>query len=74
MTTLKTYDIQFSDSTEANNKGFKFTLKDAENWIKNNLNTSYFSDYKGGTVSIICNETGEYEVEYDIDFLISKAI
>lgn len=31
----------------------------------NGTNESYFADYKGGTVSIVCNETGEtiYEEE-----------
>ena len=57
----KTYDIFFNDSEHSNNKGFKYSLKDAKDYIKtyNGTNESYFEDYKGGTVSIVCNETGE---------------
>lgn len=53
----RTYDIVFNDNENSNNKGFSLSLEEAENYIEGN--ESYFQDYKGGTVSIICNETGE---------------
>jgi hypothetical protein len=27
--------------------------------VNNGTDESYFADYKGGTVSVVCNETGE---------------
>ena len=63
---MKTYDVHFNDDQDSNNKGFETTIKDAISYIKsyNGTDTSYFSDYKGGTVSVVCNQTGEtvYEV------------
>ena len=55
----KTYDVQFDSETSSNNKGFKESLKYCKDYIKmhNGSNDSYFADYKGGTVSVICNET-----------------
>ena len=43
------------------NKGFAESLEYCRNYIKHNAGTdfSYFEDYKNGTVSIYCNETGE---------------
>jgi hypothetical protein len=62
-----TYDIHFNDSKDSNSKGFKMSLEEAKAYINanNGTNNSYFADYKGGTVSVICNETGEtaYETE-----------
>lgn len=62
-----TYDVHFNDSENSNNKGFKLTFDEAKAYIEANNGTdeSYFADYKGGTVSIVCNETGEtvYETE-----------
>lgn len=57
----KTYDIHFNDDANSNKKNFKLTFKECERYIRryNGTNNSYFSDYKGGTVSIVCNETGE---------------
>ena len=54
-----TYDVVFDSDTDSNNKGFKATLDFCENYIKmhNGTNESYFKNYKGGIVSIICNET-----------------
>lgn len=56
-----TYDVHFNDSTDSNNKGFKDSYNDCLSYIKQNngTNNSYFRDYKGGTVSIVCNQTGE---------------
>lgn len=57
----KTYDVVFSDDDNDDSKGFKESLEYCKNYIEQNNGTdnSYFADYKGGTVSIICNETGE---------------
>lgn len=62
MTTIeKTYDVLFNDENSSNNKGFKITLDQCLYYIQQNNGTgvSYFSDYIDGTVSIVCNETGE---------------
>ncbi|KGF19153.1 hypothetical protein HMPREF1651_10410 [Prevotella bivia DNF00188] len=58
---MNTYDIYFNDSENSNNKGFNMTLEEAKEYIRiyNGTNESYFADYKGGTVSIVCNENGE---------------
>jgi len=55
-----TYDIHFNDSENSNSKGFKKSLVFCLTYIEENngTNNSYFADYKGGSVSIICNETG----------------
>lgn len=60
--TTYTYDVVFNDSYDTNSKGFAVTKEEAINYIEmhNGTNYSYFADYKGGTVSVICNETGEY--------------
>ena len=65
---MKTYDLQFGDNNNSNNKGFEATLKYCKNYIKdyNGTNNSYFEDYKGGIVSIICNETEEVVFEETI--------
>lgn len=57
----KTYDIYFDDAEKSNNKGFKMNIEEAKDYINqyNGTNDSYFADYKGGIVSIVCNETGE---------------
>lgn len=56
-----TYDVHFNDSTDSNSKGFRADFEEAKSYIEryNGTNESYFEDYKGGTVSIVCNETGE---------------
>lgn len=61
MTTSYTYDIHFNDEYDSNNKGMHESFDYCLNYIKcnNGTNTSYFEDYKGGIVSIVCNETGE---------------
>ena len=57
----KTYDVVFNDDYRSNNKGWKETLDYCIDYIKSNNGTdnSYFADYKGGVVSIVCNETDE---------------
>lgn len=56
-----TYDVHFNSSTDSNNKEFEYSFEEAKSYIEryNGTNESYFEDYKGGTVSIVCNETGE---------------
>ena len=64
----KTFDIHFNNSENSNSKGFKQTYAYCMGWI--NLGTmppSYFEDYKGGKVSIVCNETGETVYEENIN-------
>ena len=63
-----TYDVHFNDDENSNCKGFKCSFKEAKNYIEihNGTNDSYFSDYKGGTVSIVCNETGKTVYEETI--------
>ena len=61
ITDMKIYDIYFNDDTDSNNKGFEYSYDEAKAYIDtyNGTNESYFEDYKGGTVSIVCNETEE---------------
>lgn len=68
MTTQQTFDIVFNDNNNSNNKGFAMSLEQAKNYIKNNngTNESYFQDYKGGIVSIVCNETQETIFETEV--------
>lgn len=58
-TSNKTYDVVFNDATFSNNKGFNESIEYCKDYIKthNGSNFSYFADYKGGSVSIVCNET-----------------
>jgi hypothetical protein len=64
----RTYDVHFNDECDSNSKNFVAASYDyCKSYIESNNGTdeSYFADYKGGTVSIVCNETGEtlYEEE-----------
>ena len=54
----QTYDIVFDSDDASNSKGFAYDYSRALEYIKmyNGTNESYFEDYKGGTVSIVCNE------------------
>ena len=62
------YDIVFNDNEKSNNKGFYETLQYCEDYIHmyNGTNDSYFEDYKGGTVQIVCNETEEVVYEEEV--------
>lgn len=57
----KTYDVVFNNENLGNSKGFEMTIEEAIDYIHchNGTNHSYFEDYKGGTVSVVCNEDGE---------------
>jgi hypothetical protein len=57
----ETFDVVFNDDNNSDRKGFKESLDYCENYVTSNNGSdeSYFADYKGGTVSVVCNETGE---------------
>lgn len=61
MKTILTFDVVFNDDNSSNRKGWHETFEYCKNYIESNngTNNSYFADYKGGTVSINCNETDE---------------
>ncbi len=56
-----TYDVQFDDDCNSNNKGWSKSIDYCKDYIDSNNRTNecYFEDYKGGVVSVICNETDE---------------
>ena len=58
--TRLTYDVHFDDDNSSNSKGWKLSKKECIDWIESNIGTdwSYFADYKGGVVSVVCNENG----------------
>lgn len=64
----QTFDIHFNDSENSNSKCFKMTKDEAIEYINHNngTNNSYFADYKGGTVSVVCNETEETVFEIEV--------
>lgn len=61
VTEYYSYDVCFDDGNNSNSKGAEFSLEEAMDYIKryNGTDESYFSDYKGGIVSIYCHQTGE---------------
>ena len=63
----KTFNVHFNDSENSSDKGFAMSKQECIDYIEryNGTNESYFEDYKGGMVSVVCNETGEtvYETE-----------
>lgn len=61
-TSNKNFDVVFNDDYDSNRKGFNESYEYCLNYIKmyNGTNESYFADYKGGTVSIVNNNTEEY--------------
>ena len=63
-----TYDVVFNDDYDSNNKGMNESLEYCKEYIRQNngTNHSYFEDYEGGTVSIVCNETGETVYEEEV--------
>lgn len=56
------YDVVFNDDTASNYKHINSTYECCMQWIEANRhdNTTYFADYKGGTVSIVEVNTGNY--------------
>lgn len=63
-----TYDVQFNDETDSNNEGFSQTKEYCIDFIKthNGTNYGYFGDYKGGVVSVVCNETSDDVYSEDV--------
>lgn len=59
--TWNTFDVVFNSANSSNEKGFRETRQYCIDYIKqyNGTSESYFQDYKGGTVQVVCNETGE---------------
>lgn len=64
----KTYDVVFNDDYDSNSKGMQATIEECQEYIRHNngTNHSYFAEYKGGIVSIVCNETGETVYEEEV--------
>ena len=62
------YNVVFNDNNSSNDKGFVQTLDYCKNYIAtyNGTNESYFADYKGGIVQIVCNETEEVVYEEEV--------
>ena len=58
--TSLTYDVHFDSDTCSDSEGFKSSYQECRDYIDsyNGTNNSYFPDYRGGTVSVVCNETG----------------
>lgn len=56
-----TFDIHFDDNENSDCMGFAESFDYCKDYIAqhNGTDRSYFSDYKGGTVSIVDNQTGE---------------
>lgn len=63
-----TYDVCFKDDYGCNYKDWAESYNDCLAFIEefNGTDHSYFEDYKGGTVSIVCNETGETVFETEV--------
>ncbi len=55
-----TFDVHFDDEDSSNSKGFEATYQECKDYIETYIGTdeSYFADYKGGAVSIVCNYNG----------------
>jgi hypothetical protein len=64
-----TFDVYFNDDRNCNNMGFAESFEYCLNYIKMSGPNSYFQDYKGGTVSIYCNQTEEVVFEKEINNL-----
>lgn len=62
-----TYDVVFNSDTDSNSKGFKSSIEDCKRYIQANNGApsdySYFADYRGWIVQVVCNETGEVVYE-----------
>lgn len=63
-----TYDVFFNDDESTMNKGFATSYENAKEYIElnNGTNESYFEDFKGGIVSVVCIETGETVYEEEV--------
>ena len=63
-----TFDIIFNNDFNSNNLGFKSSFEYCKDYIETNNGTekSYFEDYKGGIVSIVCNENNKIVFETEV--------
>jgi hypothetical protein len=68
MKNVKTYDVVFHKDEMSTNKGWKQTLEYCKEYIRcyNGLPYSYFKEYKGGIVTIVCNETRRKVFEEEV--------
>ena len=64
----RSYDVVFQSDDSSNSKGFNSSFNYCKDYIRmyNGTNESYFEDYKGGTVQIVCNETEEVVYEEEV--------
>ena len=64
----RSYDVVFQSDDSSNSKGFDSSFDYCKDYIRmyNGTNESYFEDYKGGAVQIVCNETEEVVYEEDV--------
>lgn len=64
----RSYDVVFQSDDSSNSKGFDSSFDYCKDYIRmyNGTNESYFEDYKGGTVQIVCNETEEVVYEEEV--------
>lgn len=64
-----TYDVQFDDDTDSNSLGINGTYQECIDWIDCNRHdkSTYFGDYVGGTVSVVCVESGEFIYSEEIN-------
>jgi hypothetical protein len=65
----KTYDVVFNSDEDSDSKGFQATEQYCRDYIaqNNGTNNNYFADYKGGTVSVWCNETNQTVYYTDVN-------
>jgi hypothetical protein len=68
MNTSHTFDVVFHDENNSNSKGFAASQEYCIDYITryNGTNESYFQDYKGGYVQVVCNETGVETSSYTV--------
>ncbi len=59
-TTTRTFDVIFNDQHNTSAKGFAASLDYCLQYVTahNGTNESYFADYQGGFVQVVCNEDG----------------
>lgn len=64
-----TYNVEFNDYNDSNSVNIHGTIDECMSYIHCNKNdeSTYFGDYKGGTVSIVCEQTGEEVYSEDIE-------
>ena len=64
-----TYDVVFQDKNNSNAKGFDESFVFCQMYVEayNGTSESYFPDYKGGVVQVVCNQTGGVVYERDVE-------